>query len=66
MKINIEQGLIVSRRHIVKIGKLEADSSKAHPAHSVYSFCMAHFYNDQIQVPKELESDVIALGLHNG
>ncbi len=63
MIINIEGAFIISRRRIISLGGLEPEARKADPAHVVYSFCMAHIFQEKVKAPKAIWDDLKALGI---
>jgi hypothetical protein len=63
MRLNIERGLVHSRRVIKRYGGLEPDPKKATAAHSIYSFCIAHMFEDWVELPRELEPSAVELNL---
>lgn len=54
MIINIEAALLASRRRIIALGGLEPEAKKADAAHVVYSFCLAHMFQERVKAPEEI------------
>lgn len=59
MVIDVEQGLLISRRALVKLGSF----GKSEAADAVYSFCLYHMFNSAVEVPKELIPALTQLGV---
>lgn len=63
MIIDIERALVVSRRKLLTLGGLEPEAKKADAAHVVYSFVLAHMFQEKVKAPREIWGAFNELGL---